>query len=80
MFGFQGRYYLLDCAFDRAADDYAPEYDVFEIDLPSLEALPDDFRDLRRKTSLGRVPVEALRLDPTRRQLLDPSILDSLKP
>ena len=75
-----GRTYLFDCPFDDDQEDYPDEYRVYL--LPSLTAdeLAGSWAGLFRRATaeLGRVPASAVRFDPTKRQFVDASILDTL--
>lgn len=73
-----GATYLLDCPFDEGVEDYAPYFNVYrlsEVDAasrPSWADLPD------RGYRLGQLPVNVLRLDPSRRRLVDIDFLGGL--
>jgi hypothetical protein len=75
----RGRCYLLDSPFDPALDDYRPDYQIFELPFSSPSELPPDWSELpaRAVRRLGSLPVASLRLDDSRRQRLDASVLDA---
>jgi hypothetical protein len=75
----EGRYLLLDCPFDTDLDDYPPAYDVYELDADPRRTVGADWRELpARGRRLGRVPVESIAFDSTRREAIDPGGLASL--
>ena len=74
----RGHCYFLDCVFDDGLDDYGRDYEVFELPFASLGALPDDWENITASAGrrLGSVPVTSVRLDNTRRKLIEASIVD----
>jgi hypothetical protein len=68
----RGHTFLLDCPFDEVREDYAAEYDILEFPELAAHAVRDS-KDLRGLATriLGRVPVVAVRFDPTRRSQVD---------
>jgi hypothetical protein len=73
-----GRCYLFDCVFDQEADEYSPDYQVWELPVASLSDLPaGSWADVLRRAlrRLGSLPVKSLRLDETRRRFVDASVL-----
>jgi hypothetical protein len=72
--------YLFDCPFDEELEDDSNVYKVYV--LPSLkdEELPKDWTTLYTRATryVGDVPVANVRFDSSRRQFMDPSIIDEL--
>ncbi len=67
-----GRLLLLDCPFDTDLDDYPPAYDVYELDADPRRTVGADWGELpARGSRLGRVSVESITFDSTRRKAID---------
>ena len=74
--------YLLDCPFDESLDDYSPYFVVYQ--------LPAGLEDLQREAAwnelpgmgrrVGRVPVDKVEFDASRRETISTSFLDHLEP
>lgn len=63
------RFHLLDCPFDQALDDYPSDYAVCELGADPRRSVPADWRALSETGRIiGRVPVESIAFDPTRRK------------
>jgi hypothetical protein len=75
-----GRSYLFDCPFDDESEDYPDEYHVYLMPPLTATDLTGSWAGLFRKAvaEIGRVPISAVQFDPTRRQFVDASILDTL--
>ena len=73
--------YLFDGSFDESLDDYPDEYAVYQLPLLTADQLAGSWAGLaaRAVASLGRVPIEAVRFDPTRREQIDGGVLDRLR-
>jgi hypothetical protein len=78
---YRGRLYLLQSAFDECVDDYPSEYSVY--------ALPESVEDLLEQSSweflkrvtteaVGRIRVDSVEFDRSKRTALNPSCLDEL--
>jgi hypothetical protein len=66
------RFLLLDRPFNEALDDYPPDYDVYELGADPRRSDPADWRALSETGRiLGRVPVESIAFDPTRRESIN---------
>ena len=78
---YDGTLFYLESLFDEKADDYASHYTVYEMPRPlgnhyrtgSWAELPP----LGKR--IGQVPVRDVNFDPTRREKMDASILDSIR-
>lgn len=72
--------FLFDCPFDDEAEDFGTSYRVYR--MPELA--PDDLAGSwvglhnRALAFLGEVPISSVKFDPSRRESIDPSILDEL--
>ena len=73
--------YFFSSEFDEAADDYRDKYDVYEMPKMSDEALNGSWLNVERKAirHIGRVPVKDIKLDKTKRRLLNLDILKLIK-
>ena len=78
---YRGRLLLLQSAFSDTLDDYSNLYSVYELP-ESAEPLLDTgswlFLEQTALTSIGEIPVSAVKFDSTKRKAMDPSILDPL--
>jgi hypothetical protein len=74
-----GRTYLFDCPFDDVVEDYPDEFHVYLMPPLAAEEIAGSWVGLYRKAiaELGRVPTSAVRFDPTKRQFVDASVLDT---
>lgn len=78
---YKGKLILLQSAFDKQLDDYAPSYFVYL--LPEwvenlLAASSWRFLESAKLMLIGHIQVDSVRFDPTRRAELDPVCLDGL--
>ena len=78
---YEGTRYLFDCPFDDELDEYLDCYRVYvlpetlEDELKgSWERLPEHAERL-----LGTVPVAEVQFDPTKRQYINPSVIEPLR-
>jgi len=80
VFADRGQTYLFDCPFDEDTEDYAEEFAIYLMPSMTLVDLKGSWAGLRNRAiaDLGRVPTTSVRFDPTKRQFVDPSIVDSL--
>jgi len=77
---YQGKLFLFDCAFDEATEDFPDFYQVYL--LPNLD-LKDPANSWPQLSSraihcFGKVPIEKVRFDPTRRREIDSSVLEEM--
>src|SRR4051812_20864407 len=77
---YRGGLFLFDCPFDETAEDFGTAYSVSTLPPLREEELIGSWAGLPAKAlrSLGSVPVERVRFDPTRRREVDASVLDDL--
>lgn len=75
-----GRQYLFDGSFNDDLDEYPDDYDVFELPPLSREEMSGSWRHMAHRAvqHLGRVPVENVRFDQTRRKAIDNSVIAQL--
>lgn len=75
--------YLLDCPFDESLDDYPPDFEVYELPLELEEQLRDPgyaWDQLPAMGSrVGRIPINMVEFDASRRQSITTSFLDRLE-
>lgn len=71
---------LLESAFDTEADEYSRTYKVFVLPNISEEDLNGSWEPLASTATsfLGEIPVNDLDFDPSRRQEMDPVLIDNL--
>ncbi len=71
---------LFDCTFHDALDDYPDEYQVYVLPPMNDEELPKDWTTLppRALAYLGKVPLDRVLFDPSKRKSIDSAILDDL--
>jgi hypothetical protein len=76
----RGQTYLFDCPFDESVEDYPDEYRVYLMPDLTEADVAGSWAELPRKAraGVGRLPLSAVRFDPTNRQFVDASILDTL--
>lgn len=75
---YRGRLILLQSAFDARLDDYEPDYSAYLLpDLIEEAVLGKSWTFLENvsKIFIGRVPVNSVHFDPTKRKELDPACL-----
>ena len=78
---YKGKLLLLQSAFSETLDEYPNAYSVYELPESSEPLLAaGSWRSLEHMTltSMGEIPVSAVKFDSTKRKTLDPSILDPL--
>lgn len=77
---YQGKWFLFDCPFNEAAEDFPDSYRVYTIPEPSEEELAGSWDKLHEKAIeySGVVPIATVRLDPSKRREIDTSVLDEL--
>jgi hypothetical protein len=78
---YKGKLILLQSAFDEQFDDYAASYSVCllpESVESSLATSSWKFLESTQLTLIGRIQVDSVRFDPTKRAELDPVCLDGL--
>ena len=81
VFQHEGRCILLESAFDAALGDYTPDYTVFQLTVREPASLPNSWVGIAEgATRLGRIPISKVLFDPSRRRLVDPSMLLMLNP
>jgi|SRR5580704_451399 hypothetical protein len=77
----KGKLLLLQSAFSDTLDEYPSAYSVYELPEsyePLLATGSWRFLEHMTLTSIGEIPVSAVKFDSTKRRTLDPSILDPL--
>lgn len=77
---YRGRFFLLDSGFDEVADEYHDGYDVYLMPESVVSHLMDSWEELssRAVRHLGCIPVNSVVLDSTKRDRIDPSVLEDL--
>ena len=72
--------FLFDCPFDETAEDYPETYKVYILPGQREEELTGSWDKLHLRAShfLGEVPISKVEFDPTRRQGIQPSVLEEL--
>ncbi|SRR5260370_3297223 len=77
---YRGETYLFDCPFDEEREDDSDSYKVYLLPPLKDEDLPKDWTTLQMRAirCFGEVPVATVCFDSTRRQSMDPSIIDQL--
>ena len=78
---YKGKLLLLQSAFDEQLDDYPRSYSVYvvpESSEPSLTKGAWDFLENTAMTCIGKIQVDMVKFDPSKRNSLDPSCLDNL--
>jgi hypothetical protein len=76
---YQANLFLLQSAFDEGADEYPDNYDVYRLPESVTRDLSQNswkFIEDLKLLPIGRIPIEKVQFDPTRRKELDASILD----
>ena len=75
---YEGDTYFLDCPFDERADEYPDDSAVYRLPEATAKAAQEptsSWIDLAKSgTLLGRVPVEQVRFDESRRRFLDSEV------
>lgn len=77
---YDGTGYLFDCVFDDEIDDYANRYRVYQLPPIPDEDLEGSWEDLseRAERLLGSVPVAEVHFDPTKRQRINTTVIETL--
>lgn len=77
---YQGQWFLFDCLFDEASEDFPDCYRVYVIPQPSEEELAGSWDKLHEKAirCSGEVPIARVRFDPSKRREIDTRVLDEL--
>jgi hypothetical protein len=79
-FRYRGKRFLLQSAFDEDLDEYPTDYSVYivpeSVDDSVLVCSPD-FLSNTPMACIGRIPIDQVVFDPSKRNELDASILDS---
>ena len=78
---YEGKLLLLQSAFSDTLDKYEDFYSVYERPesvAPFVAAGSWRFLEKTNVTAIGEIPVSGVKFDSTKRQTLDPSILDPL--
>ncbi len=77
---YQGKWFLFDCAFDEATEDFPDSYRVYVVPEPSNEELAGSWDKLHEKATryCGEVPLRRVRFDPSKRREVDTSVFEEL--
>jgi hypothetical protein len=77
---YQGKWFLFDCPFDEAGEDFPDSYRVYVIPEPSEAELAGSWDKLHTKATWysGDVSIGNVRFDASKRREIDTSILDEL--
>lgn len=77
---YQGKWFLFDCPFDEATEDFPDSYRVYLIPEPSEEELAGSWDKLHEKATryTGEVPIAKVHFDPSKRREIDSKVLDEL--
>jgi hypothetical protein len=78
-FHYKGRRFLLQSFFDEDLDEYPTDYSVYVIPEAADDSAPACSPEFLSKTPasyIGRIPIDQMTFDSTRRRELDASILD----
>ncbi|MBS1806055.1 MAG: hypothetical protein JST28_22150 [Acidobacteria bacterium] len=76
---YRGRHFLLLSGFDDDLDEYETDYFVYQFPEPTDDSRPvcsPDFLSSTPMNSIGRIPIDQIAFDPSKRQKLDARILD----
>lgn len=76
----QDKWFLFDCPFDEASEDFPDFYRVYIIPEPGEEELAGSWDKLHGKALhyVGEVSIPRVRFDSSKRREIDTSILDEL--
>lgn len=80
-FRYRGRRFLLHSAFDEELDEYSTDYSVYIIPESADHSLPVCSAECLNNTSMasiGKIPIDQVEFDSSKRKELDASILDTL--
>lgn len=80
VFSHKNELFLFDCEFDEEVEDFRDHYKVYLLPPALVDELPKDWTGLHQQAIryLGTILVEKVRFDPTRRQMVDYSVLEEL--
>ena len=80
-FEWRGSFFVIQSAFDEALDEYPDEYKVYAAP-EGINSIDDSFHAIEKGTLryLGKVPINAIGFDPTKRKTLDSKFLKTLFP
>ena len=74
-----GELYLFDSPFDAEADEYAANFDVYHLPPNVASQLDSSWDGLGEQGErIGRVPVSAIELDPSRRSFVSDDVFNLL--
>jgi hypothetical protein len=77
---YRGRRFLLQSAFDEGLDEYPADYSVYVVPESANDSQPvcsPEFLSNTPMGCIGKIPIDQVTFDPSKRQELDASILDS---
>jgi hypothetical protein len=77
------KWILLDSAFNEDVDEYEPEYSVYQLPSsfePPTKGASWKFLEETERILLGKIPVQEVEFDTTKRQTLRAAALDALVP
>jgi hypothetical protein len=77
---YQGKWFLFDCRFDEATEDFPDFYRVYLIPEPSEEELAGSWDKLHEGVARcsGEVPIAKVHFDSSKRREIETKILDEL--
>ena len=73
-FQFEGEWYFLRSEFDEEKDEYNDFYDIYRLPHRTEEEIradPTYWKNVGKDAHLGRIPIEEIGLDETRRRSID---------
>jgi hypothetical protein len=76
---YQGRWFLLQSAFDEDLDEYPSEYSVYIVPESADDSRPvcsPEFLSNTPMDCIGQIQIDEVTFDPSKRKELDASILD----
>jgi len=79
--GYRGRRFLLQSAFDESLDEYPTDYSVYIVPDSADDSWPvcsPEFLINTPMPCIGKIPIDQVKFDPSKRKELDASILDGL--
>jgi hypothetical protein len=77
---YRGQLFLFDCPFDETLEDFPDLYHVYVMPALGEDELSGSWAGLALKAirHVGDVPIAQVRFDQTKRQGIDPSLLDDM--
>lgn len=77
---YEGNIYLFDCPFDSEIDEYGGDYHIYRLSSSFRHNLDDlDWSKLSEEgEQIGRVPVEMVEFDSTKRKYIDSEVLQEI--